>query len=396
MNLKYIFVHDHVFKKIDSSYYSEGKITNESLDDYFLPNDKLVILSRLLEQRSNGHTLTQISLANVEFKPVKGIGFSKIFGSNLFHNLSHISKQLKDTDIIIVRLPSFLSIITLMLNHQYKKTYFVELVGDVEDALTFRKSSKNPVYNSFVIIMTRLTKKYVKNADGVIYVTKKTLQEKYPTNATLTDGVSDVILNIEEKNLTQQNYQQKNQDFITIGLIGSFNNEYKGIDVAIKAIKKLKDEGINCHLHILGSGSLKKQYLDMAKEMGLEKNIFFDGSLAGGAAVYQWLDNLDIYIQPSKTEGLPRALVEAMSRGLPIVASSVGGIPELVESKYLIQSDDYLNLAEKIKELCNSELSRFKVGQRNYQNAKAFDYQALSLRRKDFWQKARKLSVEEL
>ena len=52
--------------------------------------------------------------------------------------------------------------------------------------------------------------------------------------------------------------------------------------------------------------------------------------------------------------------------------------------------------AQKIKELCSSDSTRFEIGEKNYHNAKKFDYQELSLKRKKFWQKARKLTVEKL
>lgn len=90
---------------------------------------------------------------------------------------------------------------------------------------------------------------------------------------------------------------------IKIGLIGSFNNEYKGIDNALKAIHLLKEQDCMVQLHILGSGKLKDHYLEMANELEIAGQIYFDGSLSGGEAVLNWLKGLDLYIQPSRTEG---------------------------------------------------------------------------------------------
>ena len=58
-----------------------------------------------------------------------------------------------------------------------------------------------------------------------------------------------------------------------------------------------------------------------------------------------------VYIQPSRIEGLPRALIEAMSRGCACVGSSVGGIPELLNNQYIHEVNDYNSLAVKIFDL---------------------------------------------
>lgn len=51
--------------------------------------------------------------------------------------------------------------------------------------------------------------------------------------------------------------------------------------------------------------------------------------------VFTWLDSIDIYAQPSRQEGLPRAMIEAMSRGIPCIGAKTAGIPELIDNKYI-------------------------------------------------------------
>jgi glycosyltransferase involved in cell wall biosynthesis len=64
--------------------------------------------------------------------------------------------------------------------------------------------------------------------------------------------------------------------------------------------------------------------------------------------VFDWLDAIDIYVQPSRQEGLPRALIEAMSRGLPAFGARTGGIPELIDEKFL-----FSNTRTNIDEICS-------------------------------------------
>lgn len=147
---------------------------------------------------------------------------------------------------------------------------------------------------------------FVKKAHGVIYVTKSALQQQYP-NYSLQDYASNVEVNVSKKSLSLDDYAVKSM-FFKIGLIGSFNNSYKGIDDAINAIQILSEKGINVKFHILGSRKLKSDYKKIINGLNLTNNIKFDGVLSGGNEVNSWLDSLDLYIQPSRTEGLPRSL----------------------------------------------------------------------------------------
>ncbi len=64
--------------------------------------------------------------------------------------------------------------------------------------------------------------------------------------------------------------------------------------------------------------------------------------------VFNWLETIDIYTQPSRQEGLPRALIEAMSRGLPAFGARTAGIPELLEKEFIFSNTKY-----NIDEICS-------------------------------------------
>lgn len=110
----------------------------------------------------------------------------------------------------------------------------------------------------------------------------------------------------------------------------------------------------------------------------------------------QWLDQLDLYIQPSFTEGLPRALIEAMSRGLPALASDVGGIPELLDAEYMFSSFEEDIFADKILKFIQDENLRELCGNNNYIKAKDYDFFRLERNRREFWKACRNLIRESL
>ncbi len=390
---KCLYVHDHKFKVNGNMFYSEGKMTDEVLSRYVAFQDSLSVISRI-EEIDDPKGLSKIQGINVSFFPVKGLSFSKVFSRYLFRNSKVIFQNINDSDFIVVRLPSFLGVYVLVINIITKKKYFIEFVGDPKEALmTFRGNVSLP-FKLFVHAFSGLNKLFVKNANGVIYVTEFALQKDYPTSG-LTEYASNVEITIEEKCIDIEDYKTQHNIF-KIGLIGSFNNHYKGITEAINAMSLLDNSEEIIELHILGSGTLKDHYKSLAKELGVNDLVFFDGILKGGDEVASWLKSLDLYIQPSYTEGLPRALIEAMSVGLPAVASNVGGIPELLSKDTLVKPYDSEALAKKIKDFVDSQKLRFEQGKLNYQKAKEYDQKVLKKRRSEFWQSARDIVKRSL
>ncbi|MGI6537806.1 MAG: glycosyltransferase family 4 protein [Caldicoprobacterales bacterium] len=136
--------------------------------------------------------------------------------------------------------------------------------------------------------------------------------------------------------------------------------------------------------HILGDGDIEPWAADVGK-LGIKDKVKFCGVLPGGEPVLKWLDQMDIYIQPSFQEGLPRAVIEAMSRGCPVIASSAGGIPELIDGSCIHRPGDYNALAEKIERvICDKELS-MSLTKENLETAKQYTKVLLDQKRNEFW-----------
>src|SRR5690606_15570335 len=119
------------------------------------------------------------------------------------------------------------------------------------------------------------------------------------------------------------------QNKIIIGTTAAIDVKHKGQQYVIEALGELKKNGYTkFEYHLVGGGD--PAYLkSIAKRHNIEENIHFLGTLPHNK-VFEWLDNIDIYVQPSRQEGLPRALIEAMSRGLPAFGANTAGIPELL------------------------------------------------------------------
>ncbi|MCJ7424816.1 glycosyltransferase family 4 protein [Candidatus Bathyarchaeota archaeon] len=106
----------------------------------------------------------------------------------------------------------------------------------------------------------------------------------------------------------------------------------KGIDILLKAFSSLahKSEAVNAHLHVVGSGDLDKACKNYAKRIGLSNRIHFWGPTSHDHAL-RILRGSDMFVLPSRYENSPIVLLEAMAAAKPIIATNVGGIPEVAK-----------------------------------------------------------------
>jgi glycosyltransferase involved in cell wall biosynthesis len=125
-----------------------------------------------------------------------------------------------------------------------------------------------------------------------------------------------------------------------------------------------------------------------ARSLGIESTVEFLGQVDRDG-VRRALDAADLFVLPSLTEGLPRALLEAMAKGLPAVASAVGGIPELLPPECLVPPGEVHRLAERIQQLMSSDAARAAAAERNRGVAGAYHERKQSAIRRAFCQAVR-------
>ena len=147
-----------------------------------------------------------------------------------------------------------------------------------------------------------------------------------------------------------------------LGTVGSLTPE-KGLDALLEAMPQLARQYPELRLCILGDGPLGPFLRKQAQDLGLQDRICFVGNVAD---LRPWLTAFDLFLLPSRSEGLPYALLEAMAMGRPVVASRVGGIPEVVldgRTGALVPPGDPRALAAAIGELLQDVPKRQAWGQ---------------------------------
>ena len=200
---------------------------------------------------------------------------------------------------------------------KYNKPYVVEVTGFAFDGLWYH-SLRGKIVAPFKELQY---KRLLKKAPYAVYVTEEALQKRYPCNG-ITLGCSDVELPpVSENVLTNRINKILNQkDKIVLGTAAFLDVGWKGQKYVIKALSELKKKGYdNFEYRLIGAGKGEKLKKLIAK-LHLEDSVVILGALSHDQ-VFDWLDTVDVYIQPSFQEGLCRALIEAMSRQLDMPCS---------------------------------------------------------------------------
>jgi glycosyltransferase involved in cell wall biosynthesis len=284
----------------------------------------------------------------------------------------------------ICRIPGQISNLVINALKNLNKKYAVEVVGDPDDVFA-PGAIKHPLRRYFRNKMVKSIKDNIQNASAVLYVTRKTLQNKYPVKTgTYSTYASNVKLEISKTVVSPKEWHSKS--VLDIVSIGSLEQMYKAPDVVLEAIRIInkKDRKIKANLLWMGDGKFKNAMIALAKKKGIENNVLFIGNV-NKEQVIEYLSNADLFVLASKTEGFPRAIIEAMSVGIPVVGTRVGGIPELIEDIVLIYKNDAIFLAKKIIELAINKDFYNQQAARNLEESKKYQEKFLTPRRLEFY-----------
>ena len=385
---KLLFVHDHVFiSKSDHEIYSSGCFPADVWDRYLRVFDQVEVLARNKTDAEASQKLTPTMREHVSFAFAEDASnLRSVFGLNRPLN-EFIRQQVAGADAVIARLSSELGLLAIAEARRQGKPYAVEVVDCAFDSYWNYGSLKARLYAPFIYHRVRNA---VKQAAFVLYVTEDFLQRRYPNRHGKLVACSNVNIPTPEPEVLSARIERIRTKGtatkpVKVGQIASLTGTFKGIHTAIEALALANKQGGNFEYHVLGAGD-KAPHVEIARKFGVEDKVHFDGVLASGEEVYRWLDGLDLYIHPSFKEGLPRAVIEAMSRGCPVIASSVAGTPELLPPEWLIAPGDSGALATKLRAMTTAgEVQLADIAEGNFNVASRYSRDELNRRRSNFW-----------
>lgn len=353
-----------------------------------------IIASLLTKEKPSSQPLDQkiefLSPLNVEFlQPTNRKLFDYLKNSHRNHQL--FKRLIPSVDLIICYLPLANSVSILKIAKHHKVPFLSFLVACPWDALHNHHRFLARMMAPIRFFSVRYT---IKHSDYVHYVTKVFLQQRYPTNGKSL-GCSDVNLGVFDEmaleNRLRKLESRRKTDLIRLVTTAHLDVRFKGQEYVIRAIAQMKHQGIcNYSYEMIGNG--EGAYLrNLCRQLKVEEQVKFLGRKTS-EEVIEILQDADVYIQPSLQEGLPRAVVEAMSVALPCVGFRTGGIPELLEPKFIVDKKDVKGIINCLLKLENSEEYTL-VAKRNFQEAKEYEHSKLVKQIRNFFLEIRE-SIE--
>jgi glycosyltransferase involved in cell wall biosynthesis len=254
----------------------------------------------------------------------------------------------------------------MMAARMKKKKFFVKVVGDYawEIAINKNRSSllindfQDAVKKGFINTLAKTQEKVCKNADGVI-VPSKYLAGMVKKWGVESEKIHTIYNGVDFKGSEMTKEEARKKIGIPGNIIVSSGRmvPWKGFKMLIKIMPKILEINPFLRLVIIGDGPERKLLESMVKNMNLDRKVYLVGQKSKeDMAVY--FAAADMFVLNSGYEGFSHQILEAMSAGVPVIASAVGGNKEVIEqgrNGFLVKYNDEFNLIEAIKGLHQSQ-----------------------------------------
>ena len=292
------------------------------------------------------------------------------------------------SDAVILRVGSQIAATMAPIFRRNGRPFGVEVVHDPYD-LFAPGAVEHPLRPIFRWWFTTQLRRQCAAACAAAYVTEHALQRRYPpASSAFTTHYSSVELGDDAFVSRPRRFDEKMQTFTLIS-VGTLEQLYKGPDLLIEAVNVCVSRGLDIRVLIVGDGKHRQELEAQAQRLGLSDRICFLGWVSAGEALRRQLDRADLFVLPSKQEGVPRAMLEAMARALPCIGTTVGGIPELLAAEDMVVPGNVQALAQKIIEVLESPERMTAQSARNLNRAKVYKDNILQERRLEFFGRVR-------
>lgn len=373
----------HFERSPDGAIWGNGPVTYAFWTRYLAVFDKVQLVARVRgipaaptgQQPANGDGVELVSVP--DFTGPREFLLRK-------RSITAVTERaIADGDAVILR-PGVIGDCLEPVLRRTGRPYGVEVIADPYDVFS-PNAMKHPLRPIFRWWFPRKLRRLCLRACGAAYVTEHALQRRYPAApGVFSTHYSDVLLT--PASFVAGPRSARPGTPARLLLVGSLAQLYKAPDVLIDAVAACVRDGLALELTIVGGGKHQSELEARAAAHGLAGAVRFTGNLAQPEAMHAELDLADLYVMPSRQEGLPRAMIEAMARGLPCIGSTVGGFPELLPDEDLVPPDDVAALARKIREVLADPARMARMSARNLTKAGEYSPDALTSRREAFYE----------
>jgi glycosyltransferase involved in cell wall biosynthesis len=376
----------------------DGRIWSQTLDPKFWDRylavfETLKVVARVEEIENPLPGSSQISSPSVRFHVVPYYLGPSEYAKNVYRLEQALKCSVDIEDAVIMRIGSMLAARIEPVLHRRGQPYGVEVVGDPYDVFA-PGAVAHPLRPFLRWFFSRQIRRFCSKAVAVGYVTENALQRRYPpSSAAFTTHYSSIDL---DRNAFHRRPSQSlipSDEPFRILMVGSLEQLYKAPDVLLEAFA-ICHASHDAELTIVGDGRYRRQLEEQAVSLGIRNRVTFTGTLPAGEAIQQQLDRAHLFVLPSRTEGLPRAMIEAMARGLPCIGTNVGGMPELLPEDALVPPGNAAALAGRISALIDDSEKRLGMSRQNLEKAQEYRRDILERRRTELYRALRQRTEE--
>lgn len=296
-------------------------------------------------------------------------------------------------DAVVIRAPGMAGAMIVDQLRRSGHPYGLEVVGDPWNV--FARGSVRTVLRP--LLRRRMTadlKRQCAGACAVSYVTSANLQKRYPASPTAHATAYSSIDLPQEAFAGGPRSPRPSPQIGHVIFVGSVEQLYKAPDVLIDAVALAVGKGVKLRLTMIGEGNHLGELRQRAATRGIADIVQFKGHVTPGKPIRDELDQADLFVLPSRQEGLPRAMIEAMARALPCIGSDVGGIPELMAPSECVPADDAVALALKITEVLADPARLARLSQENLQKSREYSAEILRPRRRALYQAVKDATIQ--
>jgi len=392
----------------DGSYWTGTIYPRPFWSRYLSVFDRINILARVYDVPAKRDSWSRVDGDGVTFAAVPGYIGPWALVRNFRKVSAAIRGAIRSDCAILLHVPG--TVATMAFRRlQPGQPYGVEVLQD-PDIYFSSDSFSHPLRPFWRWWFTHNQKMQCRQAACCLYVTERVLQQRYPPGGqgersswsleppAFSVGVSDVEMQdaafIDWKDRARYRLEASNTDAkahhdgrFRIIYVGTLERSVKAADILVTSFARSVSAGLDAELAMVGDGREKPRLEALAQSLGLGDRVAFLGYLSAGEAVRRQIDASDLFILPSRAEGMPRGLIEAMARGLPCIGSCVGGIPELLPEAALVQPGDIAGLAAKILQFARDPELRAEMGRQNLTTAHRYHESILQPKRIAFYEK---------
>lgn len=391
--MKLLYISTFLFLKSEDVTYALPSCADSFFQKYLDIFESVTVLGEPIKSYLDKNSLVPIQDERIDVQIIPPNTSPKDF-KNDGKVLYELERWIKSSEAILIKPASRRGMMAIKLAKKYNKPYMIEMTGDIHNAL---RQHPNIIKRLYAPILYRNICHAISDCEFGLYVSQEYLQKEFPIKGEMC-GCSDVVLEKADDKILKHRIEKienrKESDLINLALIGFYQGKMKGIDTAIRALSNLDKR---YHLHVLGNGTEKNRdkWYEYGQTLGVEKErIHFPKPLPSSNDVLHWLDEMDAFVLPTRSEGFGRCVAEAMSRGCPCFATNICTLPELLPDECLFPLDNSDEMVRMIEHCFSNIEEEKKLAIQNFEHAKDYDFELLRQRRNAFLGKFRQYCID--